>query len=153
MTETYGSISSLFELEDYFPNNRFHEKDKQTFNAIQKVFEGRDINSTLKKLFPEVIFQLLGPRKGTDGENSYYRLQMIVVPFKLREAGLGSQFMKELVKLAKQEQKDIFLTPDASYQEPDGMSKGQITQWYKTFGFKKKEKSDFRSQNTYCFYA
>ena len=78
---------------------------------------------------------------------------MIVVPFKLREAGLGSEFMKELVNLANKEQRDVFLTPDASYQEDDGMSKGQITQWYKKFGFKKKQKSDFRSQDTYCLYV
>jgi len=148
MTGLFGK-----ELEDYFPEI---ERDTEVAQEMQKVLEGRDIKSQLKKLYPDVIFQLLGPRKGTDGENSFYTLQMIVVKFGDRQTGLGSSFMTELTQMAKKENFDIFLTPDASYQEPiskGGMSKGQLTQWYKSFGFKKKEKSDFRAQATYCYYS
>ena len=148
MTGLFGK-----ELEDYFPEI---ERDTEVAQEMQKVLEGRDIKSQLKKLYPDVIFQLLGPRKGTDGENSFYTLQMIVVKFGDRQTGLGSSFMTELVRLVKLEQTDIAITPDASYQEPiskGGMSKGQLTQWYKKFGFEKKHQNDNRFDNTYCFYA
>ena len=145
------TFDKLFELDDYFiaPSQN---KDEITYKEITKILEGKDIKTTLKKLFPEAIFQLLGPTKVPD-DKSFYQLQMIVVPFKLRERGTASEFMHELVTLAKKENKDIFLTPDASYQEKGGMTKGHLTQWYKTFGFQKKKKSDFRAMATYCFYV
>ena len=124
--------------------------DSNKAEKILKVLEGRDIKSTLTREFPTVIAQLLGPSRNSDGD--YYRLQMLVVPFKERQQGLATRYMKRLVELAKSEDKDIFLSPSAEYQEPGAMTKGQITQWYKTFGFEKKRKDDFRSQDTYCLY-
>jgi len=143
-------FNTEYKLDDYFPTGA---RDSISYKEIMRVFEGRDVKASLKKLYPDIIFQLLGPNAPEDGENGWYRLQMIVVPFKLREKGAGTLFMKELIALCKKENKDIFLTPDASYQEPDGMSKGQITQWYKKLGFTKKHKDDFRAQDTYCFYS
>ena len=64
-----------------------------------------------------------------------------LIPFKMREQGIATEFMTELTKMAKKENFDIFLTPDAGYQEPvskGGMSKGQITQWYKSLGLQEK---------------
>ena len=137
----------------YDTNKTSYQKDQETFQEIRKVFEGRDIKSILSKEYPEVIAQLQGPKPPEDSENGYYKLQMVVVPFKLRENGLATNFFKRLIILAKKEKKDIFLTPDDAYQEDDGMTKGQLTQWYKKLGFEKKHKDDFRSQDTYCYYS
>ena len=146
------TFDTLFQNDVNFNENTLPNKAR-TADAMMKVFEGRDVKSVLTKDYPAVISQLLGPRPGTDGENSYYRLQILVVPFKEREQGLATKYMKTLVSIAKKEKFDVFLTPDASYQEEDGMSKGQLTQWYKKLGFEKKHKDDFRAQDTYCYYA
>jgi hypothetical protein len=108
---------------------------------------------TLKKEFPDVIHQIIGPLAPTDNENGYYRLQMIVVPFKKREHQLGTKFMKRFVQLAKKENRDIMLSPSADYQEPGEMTKNDLIKWYKSLGFVKKHRDDFRSQDTYVMYA
>jgi len=118
---------------------------------FKKLFEN-NIISQLKKEFPEVISQIIGPKGPEDQENSWYQLQMIVVPYKMRTEKLGTKYMKRFIRLAKEENSDIFLTPDASYQEDDGMSLSQLTAWYKKLGFVKKHKDDFRAQHKYCLY-
>ena len=117
------------------------------------LLEGKSIESALRKKFPDVIFQLLGPRPPEDGENGYYVMQMIVVPFKMRRQGLADKFMKELVDLAKKEKRDIFLTTSADYQEPNEMTKNDLAKWYKKVGFVKKNKDDFRAQHSMVFYS
>jgi len=121
-------------------------------NEFTKILEGKDIKTKLKQKFPDVIFHLLGPYE-QNGEKDWYRLQMVLVPYKLRNKKLGTEFMKELIKLAKEEQRDIFLTPDDSYQEPGDMTKTDLIKWYKSLGFTKKRKDDFRSMDTMCYYT
>lgn len=119
----------------------------------QKLIEGTDIISVLKKKYPTVISRVSGPRPAFDGENGYYVLSMMIVPFKEREKGLATKYILEFIKLAKKETLDIFLTPDDGYQEKDGMTKNDLIKWYKKLGFKKKRKDDFREQHTYCMYS
>ena len=137
-------------------SNSKKRSDNDVTKEMLKVFEGRDLKSIMSKEFPDVIAQLIGPRSPADpenGENGFYTLNMIVVPFKQREKGIANTYMKRLVQLAKKDQKDVFLTPDDGYSEDDGMTKGQLTQWYKKLGFERKHKDDFRAQHTYCFYS
>ena len=112
-----------------------------------------DINTTLRKEFPKVIFQLIGPSEGFDNEQDYYRLQMILVPYEQRKQGIATKFMKRMLKLMKENKYDVFLTPDDGYQEPGEMSKSQLVKFYKKLGFIKKHRDDFRAQDTYCFYS
>ena len=120
---------------------------------FEKLIEGRDITSTLRKEFPKVIFQLIGPSEGFDNERDFYRMQMILVPFELRNQGIATKFMERLVELMKHDKFDVFLTPDDGYQEPGEMTKSQLVKFYKKLGFVKKHKDDFRAQDTYCFYS
>ena len=92
------------------------------------------------------------PFKLTENDE-FLVLMIVVVPWKKRNEGIGNKFMKRLIQLAKEQNKDIFLTPDDSYAEKEDMSKAKLIKWYTKLGFKKKERSDFRSQNTYCYYV
>ena len=148
------TFDTLFQNDVNFNENIPSPKTrKTTADEMLKVLEGRDIKSVISREFPTVIAQVLGVFQADPNENSFYRMQMLVVPFKEREQGLATKYMTRLLELLKKENVDLFLTPDASYQEADGMSKGQLTQWYKKLGFQKKHKDDFRSQDTYCYYA
>lgn len=115
----------------------------KTFTDL--MLEGRSIQAVLKKEFPEVRFN-------ASENEEFIALSILVVQFKQRNQGIGSKFMKRFVDLADEHKKDIFLTPDASYAEDGEMSKSSLIKWYQKFGFVNKEKSDFRSQNTMCYY-
>jgi predicted GNAT family acetyltransferase len=125
-------------------------KEQDMFNQL---LEGKDLKIVLRKEFPDVIFQILGPYDPMDHENGWYRLQMIVVPYKLRGQGLATKFMKRFIELAKKEKNDISLTPDDSYQEPGEMTKKDLEKWYKSLGFEKKHKDDFRMMDTMVYYS
>ena len=113
---------------------------------IREILEkNTNINKTLLREFDNVPFKLT--------ENDEFMVLMIfVVKFDDRHQGVGSKFMKRLIELAKEANKDIFLSPSDEYAEKSDMNKNQLIKWYKKLGFKKKQKSDFRSQNTYCYY-
>lgn len=109
------------------------------------ITEMRSIDQQLKSEF-SIPFKLI--------ENSEFMvLQIVVVPWKQRNTGIGNKFMKRLIQLAKKVQKDVFISPDDGYAEKEDMSKAQLIKWYKKLGFKNKAKSDFRSQNTMCYYT
>jgi GNAT superfamily N-acetyltransferase len=78
--------------------------------------------------------------------DDYIELSKVVVPKENRGSGIGSKFMNDLIKYAKANNKDIFLTPSSDF----GGSKGRLIQFYKGFGFKpnKGRDRDFRSKNT-----
>ena len=124
---------------------------KPNKGKFARIFEGNSqIQRTLSREFPDVISKLYGPTAVHD-DTSYMYLQIFVVPKDLRNNGLGTRYMKRLIDLSKKEGVDIFLTPDASYQPKNGMNLGQITDWYKSLGFKKKDKTDLRNQATYIY--
>ena len=107
--------------------------------------QGKSINKILKKEF-NVPFKL------TENDE-FIHLMILVVPFKQRSEGIGNKFMKRLIELAKEQKKDIFLSPSDEYGEKEDMNKAQLIKWYKKLGFVNKKKSDFRSQNTMVFYT
>ena len=79
-------------------------------------------------------------------------LMIFVVPYKDRGNGIGTKFMKSLIKYAKELNKNIYLTPDDSYAEKEDMNKIQLTKWYKSLGFEKKRKDDFSTQAVMALY-
>jgi len=116
------------------------------YESFRQALLESSVKTILKREFPEIRFHMT--------ENSdFITLDIIVVQYKERKQGKANEFMRRLIELAKQEQKDIFLTPDDSYAEKNGMNKSKLTKWYKKLGFKPKEKSDFRSRNLMCYYS
>lgn len=110
------------------------------------------IEDILRTEYPEVRFNMSGRRSQKD-EKDWLELMIVVVKFSDRNKGIGKEFMQRITQLADQEDVDVFLTPDDSYSQKGEMNKSQLTKWYKKLGFEKKHKSDFRSQNTYCYYS
>ena len=113
---------------------------------IKQILEQIDKTSNiLKKEFPNTPFKL--------SENKdYIALAIFVVKFKDRRNGIGTKFMKRLIELAKESEKDIFITPTDDYSEETDMDKEELIKWYEKLGFEKKHSDDHRSKNTYCYY-
>ena len=154
-------FDKIYETTDYFIIDTDKEekiaedkqKDKQNFEAIMQMLEGRDIPSVIKQKFPDVILRFSRIMPPEDGENRYLSMDMILVKYDDRNKGQGTKVLKELTKLAKKEKVDIFITPTDQYQEDGDMSKGDLVLWYRKHGFEKKHKDDFRTQHSYCLYA
>ena len=105
------------------------------------------VNAKLRKDFADTV------RFNMQENDSRIILSILVVPYKERNKGLGSKFMCSLIKYAKEANKNIYLTPDDSYAEPEDMNKTQLTKWYKSFGFQKKKKDDFSTQAVLAYYV
>ena len=84
-----------------------------------------------------------------DAEKGYV-LSKIAVPKELRNTGIGSKVMKDLIDKADKEGAIIALTPDNTY----GGSKTRLTQFYKRFGFvpNKGRNKDFNYRETMIRY-
>ena len=79
-----------------------------------------------------------------------YVLSKIVVPKELRDTGVGSKVMKDLIDKADNEHAIIALTPDTAF----GGTKGRLIKFYKGFGFvpNKGRNKDFRYRETMIRY-
>lgn len=104
--------------------------------SFKSLMEGTSIERELRKEFPHVIFN-------SNEDESKFELNVIVVPFKERNKGIGTEFMKRFVQLGKKFKKNLHLTPDDTYSEKGEMNKQQLTKWYESFGFKKHEVNGF----------
>ena len=62
-------------------------------------------------------------------------LGMVLVPYKNRNKKIGTKFMKDLIKIAKQENKDIRLNVSDMYSDDNDMKEKDLIKWYKSFGF------------------
>jgi mannose-6-phosphate isomerase-like protein (cupin superfamily)/predicted GNAT family acetyltransferase len=119
----------------------------KTAKYNNKVKAKRDANGNLVL---ESIESDLEKEYGVEADiyefGDYIELSKVVVPKENRGSGIGSKFMNDLIKYAKANNKDIFLTPSSDF----GGSKGRLIQFYKGFGFKpnKGRDRDFRSKNT-----
>ena len=76
----------------------------------------------------------------------YLELSRIIVPKDKRGQGIGSKVMSDIISYAKQNKKDIFLTPSTDF----GGNRGRLVKLYKSFGFKPNSGSnrDFRSKES-----
>jgi len=84
-----------------------------------------------------------------DAENGYV-LSRIVVPKELRNTGIGTKTMQDIIDRMDREGAIIALTPDAAF----GGSKGRLIKFYKRFGFvpNKGRKKDYRFRETMIRY-
>jgi len=64
--------------------------------------------------------------------NDHLSLMQIVVPPEMRDQGIGTELMNELVALGNRLGKRIVLTPDTTY---GGTSVNRLKEFYKRFGF------------------
>jgi len=72
-------------------------------------------------------------------------LSRIVIPKDKRGQGIGSKVMNLITQYADAQNKPIYLTPSKDF---GATSTGRLEQFYKQFGFKKKDKSDFSTRET-----
>lgn len=72
-------------------------------------------------------------------------LSRIVIPKDKRGQGVGSKVMKLITQYADAQNKSIYLTPSKDF---GATSTGRLEQFYKQFGFKKKDRSDFSTKET-----
>ena len=72
-------------------------------------------------------------------------LSRIVIPKEKRGEGLGSKIMNLIIQYADAQNKPIYLTPSKDF---GATSTGRLEQFYKQFGFKKKDRSDFSTKET-----
>lgn len=84
------------------------------------------IEQQLKEKYPNIRFELIPNEK-------YNRIYLtgFMVPFSLRNTGIGTSFMEDLTKLADQYGYQITLTPDDSY----GGNVNRLKDFYQRFGF------------------
>ena len=103
---------------DYFvfSNKNIRAKDPQPI----------DVQTKLKSSYPNLIIDIY-----QNDKNKTITLSRIIVPEDLREQGIGTQFMTDLISLADKLQYKIVLTPDDSF----GGSKSRLKDFYKQFGF------------------
>ncbi len=101
-----------------------------------------------KKNLKENIESILNSKYGVEldiyEKTDLIELSKIIVPKSMRGQGIGSKVMKELIEYAKQNKKDIFLTPSNSF----GGTKSGLDKFYKSLGFKPNygKNRDFRSR-------
>ncbi len=125
------------------------EKKEKMYLSFKDILMESGVKKTIKREFPEVRFNL---EEHDHPDGNFIVLNIVVVKYKERSKGTGTEFMRRLVELADQEQEDIFLSADDSYAEKDGMNKKMLIKWYKKFGFKDKPKSEQRNKNTMVYY-
>lgn len=104
---------------------------------FRSIVEGTNIEAKLRKEFPEVRFNC-------EENDKSFKLLILVVQHKRRRKGEGQAFMTRLIQLANELNKKIELTPDDSYSLDGDMDLNQLTDWYKSFGFKKSGSSYYK---------
>lgn len=95
------------------------------------------IYDILKKKYPQINFYVY--------ENSKRLiLSQIIVPKELRNQGLGSSFMKDLIDYSYKTKKPIYLTPSKDF----GGKITKLRKFYKNLGFKNKPTSDYSERES-----
>lgn len=84
------------------------------------------IEKELKEKYSNIRFLLL-----INDKFKRIYLTEFIVPFSLRNSGIGSSFMEDLTRLADQHGYQITLTPDSSY----GGNVNRLKDFYQRFGF------------------
>jgi GNAT superfamily N-acetyltransferase len=93
--------------------------------------ESESVRAKLLKKYPKTEVHFLADE---DDKNIF--LKMILVPYKKRRQGIGTKFMKDLIKYAREKGKTVTLIPSDLYSDEDDMDINQLRQWYKSLGFK-----------------
>ena len=80
----------------------------------------------LKTKYPDIRFELY-----TKDKDKSVLLTGFIVPYKLRNTGIGTNFMNDLVKIADETGYKIKLSPSSSY----GGNVNRLYDFYSRFGF------------------
>jgi hypothetical protein len=98
--------------------------------SFQQALLESTVEQTIKREFPGVPLQI----KETKDE---IQLIVFVIPYKQRRKGKATEFINRLQELAKLENKNLVLTVDDGYLDPDDgdMNLEQLRAWYKKLGF------------------
>lgn len=84
-----------------------------------------DIADMLKAKYANVDFSLLTSKSGP------ITLSKVVVPPELRNQGVGTAFMQDLLNAADEQGRVVALSPSADF----GGNKAKLERWYKSLGF------------------
>ena len=85
-----------------------------------------DVFKILKEKYPDIKFELYSREKDMS-----VLLTGFIVPFKLRNTGIGSKFMEDLIKIADENGYKIKLSPSNLY----GGNVNRLFDFYGRFGF------------------
>ena len=140
-----------------YANDRARNLNEQTAAAAQegasygpasqalamKMAEGYNpvgmISKTLAVKYPDVVLDIAESPKAID-------LSRIVVPKEMRNQGLGSSVMQDLIDYADQTGKQVRLSPSSDF----GGSPTRLNKFYKEFGFvdNRGRNKDFTTRET-----
>ncbi|MDX9691950.1 MAG: hypothetical protein RBT45_05780, partial [Acholeplasmataceae bacterium] len=104
------------------------QKSKQRFEELRKTRDQRFSIAEIKEKYREYTENVWMYEK-----DNYIRLDTIKIKKELRNQGIGTQFMKDLIGYADQENKIIGLTPSDAF---GASSVSRLKDFYKRFGFK-----------------
>jgi predicted GNAT family acetyltransferase len=122
------------------------EHDMPTINGKKAVTFRIPPKQKIKENIESILTSKYGVEVDIYERADYIELSKIIVPKQMRGQGIGSKVMKELIEYAKQNKKDIFLTPSNSF----GGNKTGLDKFYKSLGFKSNSgrNRDFRSRQS-----
>lgn len=81
---------------------------------------------TLKEKYPDIRFELY-----TKEKDKSVMLTGFIVPYKMRNTGIGTRFMNDLIDIADENGYKIKLSPSSSY----GGNLNRLYDFYSRFGF------------------
>lgn len=100
----------------------------------------KKLSQILEEKYPGVDFHV------SEG-NGAVKVNKIVVPKELRNQGIGSQFMRDVIDYADAKGMPVGLTPDSAF----GGSKSRLESWYQSLGFvrNKGKNADYSVSESY----
>ena len=117
MATAQKELDSAQSLDSYFEAKAKVKKASQLLTVNQ-------LQDKLKEDYP-------GLRLWLNGNETNISLDTIVVPKELRNTGVGTKVMRELIEYADKNQKTISLTPSSDL----GSSKARLEVFYRRLGF------------------
>lgn len=96
--------------------------EQQLVNLIKNI----DVQTKLRTKYPDLTIDVY-----QNDKNKILTLSRIIVPKELRQQGIGTKFMNDLISMADELKYKIVLTPDDSF----GGTKSRLQNFYKRFGF------------------
>ena len=128
---------SFEKFEKFVPDVLSDEEKKEVYGLISGKVQENYVLQDLEKQH-NIDLDLYDNGK-------YLTLSRISIPKDKRGQGIGSKIMNQIIQYADKENKRIYLTPTKDF---GASSVNRLEKFYKQFGFKKKDKSDFSARET-----
>lgn len=105
------------------------------------------VEATLHSDITALVSKYNNLKVGIRQKDDIVTLDKIVVPEDERDQGVGTKFMKELIKIADKNNLILALSPSSDF----GGSKQRLVKFYKSLGFveNKGSNKDFRTKETF----